>query len=74
MLGTVIKNYINDKGFIQSRIAEKANMPINTFNDILNERRKIETLEYFKICSALGVNTEFFKEKLVEMNLINLVS
>lgn len=66
MLGHIIKNYINDKGLIQSRIAKKAGIPISTFNDILNGRRKLDAVEYFYICCALEVSIDYFKDKYME--------
>lgn len=71
MLGPIIKNYINNKGLIQSRIAKKAGIPISTFNDILNGRRKIDAIEYFHICCALEVSVDFFKEKYMETCINN---
>lgn len=68
MLGSIIKDYINDKCLIQSKIAKLAGIKNQTFNDILNERRKIEAIEYFKICRALNVSTDFFEEKLEKQN------
>ena len=64
MLGCIIKDYINDKCLIQSKIASLAGIKNQTFNDILNKRRKIGAVEYFKICKALNVSTDFFVEKL----------
>ena len=60
MLGNIIKEYINEKGLKQSKIAKTANITVQAMNDILNERRKIDTIEYFKICKALNVKTDFF--------------
>ena len=62
MLGNIIKEYINEKGLKQSKIAKTANITVQAMNDILNERRKIDTIEYFKICKALNVKTDFFAE------------
>jgi transcriptional regulator with XRE-family HTH domain len=67
MLGKIIKEYLDMKGLIQSKIARKAGMKISTFNDILNGRRKIETSEYFNICKALEVSVDFFEKKLNEL-------
>ena len=47
-------------------MAEKAGLPPQTLNDILNERRKMEVTEYFAICRALGKSTEYFQKLLEE--------
>ena len=66
MLGRLIKKYIEFQGLKQKVVAEKAGLPPQTLNDILNERRKIEVTEYFAICRALGKSTEYFQKLLEE--------
>lgn len=65
MLGKLIKTYIEFQGLKQTTIAKKSGLSIQTLNDILNERRRIEATEYFSICKSLGLSTEYF-EKLME--------
>lgn len=60
MLGSKIKNYILNSGFKIIAIAEKSNIPANTFSAILNGKRKITAEEYFSICEALEVSLETF--------------
>ena len=52
MLGAEIKNYISETGLKMSVIAEKANIPANTFSAMMNDKRKITAEEYFAICIA----------------------
>lgn len=63
MVGTEIKTYLKEYGLKQTSIAEKMNMPIQTFNAILNEQRKLETEEYFKLCEVLEVSVDYFAIK-----------
>lgn len=63
MLGRMIKEYINTNGLKQKRVAEAAGMTPQALNDILNERRKVEALEYFRICRALNVEFDYFADK-----------
>lgn len=64
MLGSIIKKFIDKKGFNQSQIARIAGLTTQAFNDFLNGRRKLETTEYFKVCAALGVSANYFQKKL----------
>lgn len=64
MLGKLIKNYINDKGLKQKRIAELAGIQITRFNEIVNGKRPIEATEYFRVCEALSVPIDTFAKKL----------
>ena len=66
MLGNIIKDYIDEKGLKQNRIAESSGISNQAFSDALNEKRKIETVEYFRICHALGVNVGYFEEILMK--------
>lgn len=66
MLGKLIKTYIKFKGLKQNVIAKKSDLSVQTLNDILNERRKIEATEYFAICKALEVSTEYFEQLITE--------
>lgn len=63
MIGLKIKKYLNDNGIKQSYLAKKMGMPISTFSYMLNDKRKIEIDEYFKICSILNVSIETFRDK-----------
>ena len=64
MLGNIIKEYINEKGLKQSKIAKTANITVQAMNDILNERRKIDTIEYFKICKAFPLLSGKFQGEI----------
>lgn len=62
MLNERIKRYIDEKGIKYSRISEKTGIPMNILSPMLNGKRRIETTEYFRICDALGVALDEFKE------------
>lgn len=63
MLGGNIKGYLDEKGIRYTHIAEKTQIPMNILSPMLNEKREIKAIEYFKICDALGVSLEKFKPK-----------
>ena len=60
MLGTRIREYITESGLKMGVIAEKANIPLNTFSAMMNGKRKITAEEYFTICKILNVPLEKF--------------
>ena len=60
MLGNEIKKYILASGFKILAIAEKSEIPVNTFSAMLNGKRKITAEEYFSVCAALNVPLEKF--------------
>lgn len=62
MLGREIKNHINNSGLKLSAIAEKADIPMNIFSAMMNDRRRIKAEEYFAICEALGVSLDKFAQ------------
>lgn len=64
MIGAEIKSYLNENGLKQKIIAEKSNIPNQTLNAILNEKRKLETEEYFMLCNAIGVSVDYFPKRL----------
>ena len=45
MLGRAIKEYIDENGIKQKKVAEDAGMKPQTLNDILNCRRKVEAMQ-----------------------------
>lgn len=62
MLGKAIKDYLDENGTRYSHIAEKAGIPMNTLSTILNGKRKIEAVEYFKLCDAMNVPLDTFSK------------
>lgn len=62
MVGTRIKNYLNDNGIKQIFLAEKTGLSPNAISDICNNDRKIDVIEYAKICKALNVSLDTFLE------------
>lgn len=59
-MGAKIKNYIQEIGLKFCAVAEKAGIPLNTFSDMMNGKRKITADEYVAICRALSVPLEKF--------------
>ncbi|MBQ1572984.1 MAG: helix-turn-helix transcriptional regulator [Clostridiales bacterium] len=62
MIGKRIKEYLAERGIKQSFVAEKAGLTPATMSDICIKDRKIECVEYYRICKALGVPMETFME------------
>ena len=56
MLGTLIKEYMKDNGIKQSYVADKMGTSPQVLGTILNEKRKLEAAEFFKLCDAIGAD------------------
>lgn len=58
-----ISEIINEKGFKQYRVAERASIPPAKFNNMLCGRQVIRAEHVPSICIALGITpNELFKE------------
>lgn len=55
-----VRTYIDDNGYKQVTIAEKAGIPKTTFNAILNGKRTMYADDLKAICIALNVSPEVF--------------
>lgn len=51
------------RGIKQSFFKEPLNMTSSTLSALLNGSRKLSAEEYFKICDALAVPLEYFKNE-----------
>ena len=60
MVGEKIKNYLNENGIKQTFIADKTGLSNSCISAICGGNRKIEVIEYLKICRALGVEPDTF--------------
>lgn len=60
MLGERIRKYIVESGMKLGVVAERADIPMNTFSAMMNGKRRITAEEYFSICAALNVPIEYF--------------
>lgn len=63
MVGIRIKEYLNANGIKQSFVAEKTGLSAMVISDICNGNRKIDVVEYYKICKVLNVPFETFLEE-----------
>lgn len=57
-----VRAYIDENGLKQVAVAEKAGIPKNTFNAILNGKRILYADDLRSICLALNVSPELFIE------------
>ena len=57
-----VRAYIDDKGYKQLSIAEKAGIPKTTFNAMMNGKRTMYADDLCSICIALNVSPELFIE------------
>ena len=62
MLNKKIKKYMEERGIKQSFLKEHLGMTASTVNALLNGNRGISAEEYFKICDALKVPLDYFRE------------
>ena len=61
MLGLKIKKYLTENGIKQAFLVEKTGLSANAISDICRGSKKtIDAVAYYKICTALGVNLEYF--------------
>ena len=56
MLGSTLKTYMKKRGINQTYVASVTKIPPQVLGQILNENRKLEASEYFKICSAVNAD------------------
>lgn len=57
-----VRTYIDDNGFKQVAVAQKAGIPNVTFNAIMNGKRTLYADDLRAICLALNVSPELFIE------------
>lgn len=55
-----VRTYIDDNGYKQAAIADKAGIPKATFNAILNGKRTLYADDLQAICLALNTSPELF--------------
>ena len=60
MVGQRIKAYLDDHGIRYTFLSEKASIPGPILTAILSGNRKIEIMEYVRICNALQVDFTTF--------------
>ena len=62
MVGQRIKAYLAENGIKQSFLTEKTGIPAPIITFMLAGDRRIEVMEYYKICQALKVDMTTFIE------------
>ena len=60
MVGAKIKDYLNENGIKQTFLAEKSGLTTTQISDICNANRKIDVIEYAKICKVLNLPLDYF--------------
>ncbi len=60
MVGARIKNYLVANGIKQTFLAEKSGLSVPIIYDICNSNRRIDVVEYAKICEVLNRPLEYF--------------
>lgn len=56
MVGQRVKAYLTENGIKQSFLSEKTDIPAQTLAAILSGTRRLEVMEYYRICQALKVD------------------
>ena len=59
-VGEKIKKFLDENGIKQTFLAEKTGLTNSIISDICIRGRKIDCVEYYKICTALRVPLETF--------------
>lgn len=62
-----VRAYINENGYKQVAVADRAGIPKTTFNAIINGKRTMYADDLCAICIALNVSPEIF----IDVNLKN---
>ena len=60
MVGQRIKAYLTENGIKQSFLSEKTDIWDDVLSKMLSGSRKIEVMEYYRICKALKVDMTTF--------------
>lgn len=55
-----VRTYLDDNGFKQKVIAQKAGIPVSTFNAMLSGKKTLYADDLRAICLALNVSPEKF--------------
>lgn len=66
MIGAKIKEYLSENGIKQSFLAQKTGLTDSIISDICIHDRKVDCVEYFKICNALNLPLDYFFRGLEE--------
>lgn len=61
-IGKKIQDYLRENGIKQSFVAERSGLTDSIISDICNDKRKVDVIEYYKICKALQVPLNHFLE------------
>lgn len=61
-IGKKIQDYLRENGIKQSFVAERSGLTDSIISDICNDKRKVDVIEYYKICKALQVPLNYFLE------------
>lgn len=56
MVGQRIKAYLTENGIKQTFLSDKTDIPNPILSAMLSGQRKIEVMEYYRICLALKVD------------------
>lgn len=64
MVGQRIKNYLIENGIKQTFLSEKSDIPNSILAAMLSGKRKIEVMEYVRICQALKVDMRTFLDEV----------
>lgn len=57
-----LNKYVSDNGIKQAYIVRKTGLSTDTVSKILNGNRRILANEFLKICTALEINPNIFRE------------
>ena len=64
MIGRAIKEYLVENGIKQTFLAKETGLTDSVISDICIHDRKVDVMEYYKICKALNVPLNYFFERI----------
>ena len=63
MVGSKIKQYLTENGIKIKFLADKTGISQGVIYSICRDETKINIVDYFKICEALGLSADYFREE-----------
>lgn len=63
-IGEAIAESIREKGIKQRFVAEKAGISAQQLSDVCKGRRRMEAVECFNVCDAVGIDVNELRKKI----------
>ncbi len=63
-INELLNDYVDKNGIKRVHIAQKTGISVDAISKMLNGNRKIQADEFLKICTALSIDPNIFRNKL----------